>query len=95
MKVFNIFSAGMIILGGIFFILLYSCFSGRGLVNVLSLKKELAEIEAVNQNIAVENDKLKEYMYLLMNNKRFIEDIAREELGLVKNGEIVYFFKNN
>ncbi len=60
---------------------------------MFSLKKELAEIEADKRNLTAENEKLKEYMYLLRNNKRFIENIAREELGLVRNGEIVYFFK--
>jgi cell division protein FtsB len=95
MKAINYYFGGSIVLVGIFFILLYSCFSDRGLVNVLSLKKELAEIEADKRNLTAENEQLKEYMYLLRNNKRFIENIAREELGLVRIGEIVYFFKNN
>jgi len=95
MKVLNIFFGGSIVLGATLVVLLYSCFSERGLVNVLSLKNELAEIEAGNQRTAAENEKLKEYIYLLRNNKRYIENIAREELGLVKNGEVVYFFKNN
>jgi len=95
MKVVNNFVGGSIVLGAIISILVYSCFSERGLVNVFLLKKELAEIEADKRSLAAENDKLKEYVYLLRNNKRFIENIAREELGLVRNGEIVYFFKNN
>jgi cell division protein FtsB len=95
MKLINYYFAGSIVLVAILVILLYSCFSERGLVNVFSLKKELAEIEADKRNLTAENEKLKEYMYLLRNNKRFIENIAREELGLVRNGEIVYFFKSN
>jgi len=83
------------VLGGILFILAYSCFAERGLVNVLSLQKELAEVDTYNQSMAAENEKLKDYIYLLKNNKRFIENIAREELGLVRDGEILYFFENN
>ena len=64
-------------------------------MNLLVLKKELREIEGYKQRLKVENDKLKDYIYLLKNDKRFIENIAREELGLVKAGEIVYFFDNN
>jgi cell division protein FtsB len=55
----------------------------------------LREIKVYKQSLKVENDKLKDYIYLLKNDKRFIENIAREELGLIKAGEIVYFFDNN
>ncbi|MHA1737556.1 MAG: septum formation initiator family protein [Candidatus Heimdallarchaeota archaeon] len=38
---------------------------------------------------------MEEYNYFLKNDNKFIENIAREELGLVKTGEMVYFFENN
>ena len=95
MKFLNNVYGFLILLGFIFFILIYSCFGERGIMNLLVLKKELREIEGYKQSLKVENDKLKDYIYLLKNDKRFIENIAREELGLVKAGEIVYFFDNN
>ena len=64
-------------------------------MNVLSLKRELREIENYNQSFREENEKLKNTIYLLKNDKRFIEKIAREELGLVRAGEMVYFFEGN
>ena len=64
-------------------------------MNVLSLKKELKEIENHNQNLRDENDRLKNYIYLLKEDKRFIEKIAREELGLVKTDELIYLFEDN
>jgi len=84
-----------IILGFIFFILAYSCFGERGIMNVIALKKELSEIENYKQSLKIENKKLDEYNYFLKNDKKFIENIAREELGLMKTGEMVYFFENN
>ena len=85
----------LIILGCMLFILLYACFGERGLIRVLVLKKELKEIESCNQNLRAENVALKDSIYRLKNDKRYIERIAREELDLVKTEELIYFFENN
>jgi cell division protein FtsB len=90
----NIYSS-LIIVAVILFILLYTCFGERGLIRVLVLKKELKEIESCNQNIRAESAALKESIYRLKNDKRYVERIAREELGLVKTEELIYFFENN
>lgn len=39
-----------------------------------------------------ENQKLREEVRLLQHEKRYIEEIARKELGMVKEGEIIYQF---
>jgi len=85
------------LVGGILItvVLLCSFFGERGLVNVMSLKKELKEIECSNQKVREENDALEKCMYLLKNDKGYIERIAREELGLVKGDEMIYLFENN
>ena len=64
-------------------------------MNVIALKKELGQIENYKQILKIENKKLEENSYFLQNDNKFIETIAREELGLVKTGEMVYFFENN
>ena len=64
-------------------------------MNVIALKKELGQIENYKQILKIENKKLEENSYFLQNDNKFIENIAREELGLVKTGEMVYFFENN
>ena len=76
-------------------IVIYSCFSERGLLKVISLKSELKEMEAFNESLHLENEECKEYIYLLNEDTRYIEKLAREELGLLKEGELVYFFKND
>ena len=48
-----------------------------------------------NKSLEQENESLKEYSYLLKNDTHYIEKIAREELGLLKSGEVVYFFEND
>jgi len=84
-----------IITGFILFILVYSYFGERGIMNVIALKKELGQIENYKQILKIENKKLEENSYFLQNDNKFIENIAREELGLMKTGEMVYFFENN
>ena len=74
---------------------IYSCFSERGLLEVISLKSELKEMEAFNETLRLENEECNEYIHLLNEDTRYIEKLAREELGLLKEGEMVYFFKND
>ena len=74
---------------------IYSFFSERGLLKVISLKSELKEMEAFNETLRLENEECNEYIHLLNEDSRCIEKLAREELGLLKEGEMVYFFKND
>ena len=85
----------LIVIGFILFILLYSFFVERGLRKVIIFKKELKKVESYNQSLRDENDVLKETVYLLKNDKKYIEKIARGELGLLRSEELIYLFKNN
>ena len=64
----------------------------RGILHLFRLKKELARIQEANVQLVQENAKLKEDVERLKHEKRTIEEIARRELGMVKEGEIVYQF---
>jgi len=85
----------IILLGCVFSIVIYSCLGERGLINVLSMQEELRRIQQTNKSLEQENESLKEYSNLLKNDTHYIEKIAREELGLLKPGEVVYFFEND
>ena len=75
-------------------IVIYSCFSERGLLKVISLKSKLKEMEAFNESLQLKNEECNEYIHLLKDDTRYIEKLAREELSLLKEGEVVYYFKN-
>jgi len=85
----------IILLGCVFCVLAYSCLGERGLMNVLTMRQELEKIQLVNKTLDEENKSLQEYNCLLRNDTHYIERIAREELGLLKPGEHVYFFEND
>jgi len=46
----------------------------------------------MNLKTEEENQKLREEVRRLQHEKRYIEEIARKELGMVKEGEIIYQF---
>jgi cell division protein FtsB len=70
----------------------FTFFGDKGLLQVHRLRRELKEIEKVNMELRQENEKLRGEIDNLKTNKKYIEELARRELGLVKKGEIVYQF---
>ncbi len=79
----------------VFFLVLgvLSFFGEKGILHLLRLEKELARIKESNKKIEEENERLKEEVKRLKTDKRYIEEIARRELGMVKEGEIIYQFE--
>ncbi len=70
-------------------------FGDKGILHLLRLQKELSRIKEVNSKIEEENRKLKEEVRRLQDEKRYIEEIARKELGMVKEGEVIYQFESS
>ncbi len=76
-----------------FLILGYLTFFGeKGIFHLLRLQKELVRIQEANRKVEEENQRLREEVKRLQQDKRYIEEIARKELGMVKEGEMLYLF---
>jgi len=60
-------------------------FGNRGVVDNYLMSKKLASLKSETREIALENNELKKTIIL-----NYIETIARDELGMVKKGDIVY-----
>ena len=67
-------------------------FGEKGILHLLRLQKELDQTKERNAKIQEENQKLNEDVRRLQQEKRYIEEIARKELGMVKEGEVIYQF---
>jgi len=65
-------------------------FGNRGLVDSYLMSKKLSELKAQNNENAADNNELKKKIALLRDNTGYLEYIARSELGMVKEGDIVY-----
>jgi len=76
-----------------FLILGFLTFLGeKGVLHLLRLQKELGRIKETNVKMEEENQRLKEEVRRLQYEKRYIEEIARKELGMVKEEEMIYLF---
>jgi cell division protein FtsB/cell division protein DivIC len=70
----------------------FTFFGDKGIIHLLHLQKEWGRIKEANVKIEEENRKLREEVKRLQYEKRYIEEIARKELGMVKEGEVIYQF---
>jgi cell division protein FtsB len=76
-------------------VLLLAVFNDKGLLQVRAQAAKLQSIEAEVQRLDAENKHLGEEIQLLRSDADTIEKFAREELKLVKPGEIVLVAPDN
>ncbi|MBA4398182.1 MAG: hypothetical protein C0394_12480 [Syntrophus sp. (in: bacteria)] len=67
-------------------------FGNRGLVDNYMMRERLVALKKANQDIIRENKELRETIVLLQNKMPYVEMVARNELGMVKKGDLVYRF---
>jgi len=67
-------------------------FSNRGLIDNFRMKERLVALKNANYDLARENGELKRTISLLKDDLSYIEMVARNELGMVKKGDVVFRF---
>jgi cell division protein FtsL len=70
-----------------------SVMGNRGLIRLYQMHRDRAALERQIEHLSSANAALAEEVRLLKSDPARIEGIAREELGLVKPGELVYEFQ--
>jgi cell division protein FtsB len=65
-------------------------FGKRGLVDNYAMKERLMALKKTNQDISVENKELSKKVMLLKGDLQYTEMLARNELGMVRKGDIIY-----
>lgn len=65
-------------------------FGNRGLIDNYLVGKRLAQLNEENHLLAAQNRELEKRIVLLRSDPAYIESIARNELGMVKESDIVY-----
>lgn len=76
----------------IFIVGFFILFGNRGLMDSHRLKEKLAELRGENFRLEAANNGLRKEAVLLREDLRYIEAVARNELGMVKGGDIIYRF---
>jgi cell division protein FtsB len=83
----NIFIAvALLLLFSLFFFII---FSDRGLMDLNMLRKERDQLAEKNQLLNRENLTLSDEIDRLQNDPKYIENIARQELGMVGKDELI------
>jgi len=72
----------------------YSIRGSNGFIKILKLKKEIAMIKNEIERIERENELLRARIESLKKDRRSIEFIAREELGMIREDEYLILFKD-
>jgi cell division protein FtsB len=65
-------------------------FGKRGLVDNYAMKERLMALKKTNQDISLENKELSKKVMLLKGDLQYTEMLARNELGMVRKGDIIY-----
>lgn len=76
----------------ILIILGFALFGKKGILRTLQASRHHAALEAEVQQQEAVIRQLKEEIQSLRSDRQYIEDIARRELGMVKEDELVYQF---
>jgi len=66
----------------------------RGVLHLWRLRGEKNRLDEQNFRLQKENEALRHRIYRIRNDNAYLEKLAREELNLVRPGEIVYRFSN-
>ncbi|OGV98929.1 MAG: hypothetical protein A3I04_02120 [Nitrospinae bacterium RIFCSPLOWO2_02_FULL_39_110] len=78
------------------FLVIAAIFRDDGIIKIHQLNKKLDLLEWDIINMKKGNDRIKSEIHTLKRDPSYVEKIAREDLGLVKPGEIVFeFVKDN
>jgi len=73
-------------------ILGFAFFGDRGILHMLKLSTQKANLEQQLAESEAQNAKLREEIASLRNDRHYIERIARTELGMVRDDELVFQF---
>jgi len=83
---------GRLIILVVMAILLIILFGDGGLVEFRESRETLQSLRMENRRLVAENELLREEILLLRNDLEYLEELARRELGMIREGETVYRF---
>ena len=76
------------------FLLFEIVFDEKGVIDLFELKERIHTIEQTNKKLIKENIKLTHIIERLKNDQKYVESVARKDLGMISKDEIILKFKN-
>ena len=65
-------------------------FGKRGLIDNYAMQERLMTLKKTNHDISLENMELNRKVFLLRSDLQYIEMVVRNELEMVKKGDLIY-----
>lgn len=81
---------GRYLVAFLFLMALLITFGNRGIIDNYLMSNRLSQLKMDNYDLAIQNRELGKKILLLRSDPAYIESIARNELGMVKKGDVVY-----
>jgi cell division protein FtsB len=75
-------------------ILGFALFGDRGILHMLQLSKQKTELVARIGEFEAQHEQLRSEISALKNDRSYIERVARTELGMVRDDELVFQFQD-
>ena len=72
--------------------LAFAMLGERGVLRVMDVSRQKDQMEEEIARITEQNKRLANEIRCLRSDKKFIEDVARRDLGMVRENENIYFF---
>jgi cell division protein FtsL len=72
----------------------FALFGDRGILRALQAGRQKAALQEEVRQLEAANAELRQEIESLRNDRRYLEAIARKELGMVKDDELVYQFRS-
>jgi cell division protein FtsB len=82
------------LLGLILLVWYFSLFGEKGVIKIIQLRRERDRILADVNRIQDENKTLQEEIKRLREDSRYLESVARRDLGLIKENEVLFIFED-
>lgn len=85
----------MVIFVAMFNLLLVVFFGDNGLIELKRLQRRHAALVQENEGLSQENARMYSSIDRLKNDPDYIENIARQELGMIRSDELIFKFKDD
>ena len=82
------------LVGIIVIMLAFAMFGNRGIIHIFKLKRQQAALEEQLAQVEVVNDGLRKEISSLNSDRHHLERMARSQLGMVREDEVVYQFSD-
>jgi len=74
----------------IFLIAYWTIFGDNGILKLRKIEQENEKVKVASEKIKAENERLKKEIKLHQEDRKYVEKVAREELGMTRQDEIIY-----